>query len=73
MPIPCAMDGDWISRAEVLETSAVSCGQSLAMSLVKTVASWLAREIETWPKRKLSRSGWTPVSALTKTRSAVRP
>ena len=43
----CTMDGDWVSRAEVLETSALSCGVSFAMSLVNTVASWLAREIET--------------------------
>jgi hypothetical protein len=35
------------SRAEVFETSALSCGLSLAMSSVNTVASWLAREIET--------------------------
>ena len=33
------------------------------MSSVKRVASWLAREIETYPKRELRRSGWTLVSA----------
>jgi hypothetical protein len=48
IPIPWAMDGAWLnSRAEVFETSALSCGLSLAMSSVNTVASWLAREIET--------------------------
>jgi hypothetical protein len=36
------------------------------------VASWLAREIATL-NRELSRSGWTPVSAFMRTRSAVRP
>jgi hypothetical protein len=36
-----------ISRAEVFDTSAPSCGTSFAMSSVKSVASWLAREIET--------------------------
>jgi len=45
--IPWAIDVDWISRAEVLETSALSCGLSLARSLVKSVASWLAREMAT--------------------------
>jgi hypothetical protein len=40
---------------------------------VVTVASWLSREMDTLPNRELSRSGWTPVSAFTRTRSAVRP
>ena len=44
---PATMDGGWISRAEVFETSAPSCGPSLVMSSVKSVASWLARETET--------------------------
>jgi hypothetical protein len=35
--------------------------------------SWLAREMETYPKRELRRSGCAPVSALIKTRSVVRP
>jgi hypothetical protein len=35
-----------ISRAEVLDASALRCGLSLAMSSVKSVASWLAREME---------------------------
>jgi len=48
IPTPCAMDGAWLSsRAEVLETSELSCGPSLVMSSVKRVASWLAREMET--------------------------
>lgn len=48
IPIPWARDGDWlISSAEVFETSALSCGLSLFMSSVKSVASWLAREMET--------------------------
>jgi hypothetical protein len=50
IPIPtaCAMDGGWLSsRAEVLETSELSCGLSLVMLSVKRVASWLAREMET--------------------------
>jgi len=49
-PIPssCATDEALlISRAEVLDTSAPSCGPSFAMSSVKSVTSWLAREMET--------------------------
>jgi hypothetical protein len=61
------------SSAEVFDTSVLSWGLSLTMSLVYRVASWLAREIETYPKRELRRSGWTPVSAFIRTRSAVRP
>ena len=48
IPIPWAIDGDWlISSADVFETSTLSCGLSLVMSSVKSVASWLAREMET--------------------------
>ena len=36
-----------ISKAEVFDTSAPSWGPSFAMSSVKSVASWLAREMET--------------------------
>ncbi len=42
------VEGVWlISMAEGFETSAFSCGRSLATSSVNIVASWLAREIET--------------------------
>jgi len=34
------------------------------MSSVKSVALWLAREMETYPKRELSRSGWSGGEAL---------
>ena len=48
MAIPWAIDADWfISRADVFETSAVICGMSLFRLSVNSVASWLAREIET--------------------------
>jgi hypothetical protein len=48
MAIPCAIAALWpISSAEVLEMSALSCGLSLARLSVKSVASWLAREMET--------------------------
>jgi len=47
IPIPRALVGAWISRADVLETSELSWGLSLVMSSVKSVASWLAREMET--------------------------
>jgi hypothetical protein len=58
IPIPWAMDGvGEISRAEVFETSALSCGLSLFMSSVKRVAPLLARETETYAKREFSKSG----------------
>jgi hypothetical protein len=48
MAIPWTIDADWfISSADVFETSAVICGMSLFKSSVKSVASWLAREMET--------------------------
>ena len=48
IPIPCESDVPWsIPSADVFETSVLSCGVSLVMSSVKSVASWLAREMET--------------------------
>ena len=48
MPTSGATGVVWpISRAEVLEISMLSCGLSLVISSVKSVASWLAREMET--------------------------
>ena len=48
IPIPRTTEGvGLISIAELLETSMLSFGVSLVMSFVKSVASWLAREIET--------------------------
>jgi hypothetical protein len=48
IPIPWATDGaGLISKAEVFETSAPSWGASLALSSVKSMAWWLARERET--------------------------
>ena len=42
------IDSVWLtSSAELLDTSALSFGLSLLISSVKSVASWLAREIET--------------------------
>ena len=48
IPQPSPMNEEWLtSNAEVFETSAPSWGPSFAMSSVKSVASWLAREMET--------------------------
>ena len=48
IPIPWPMDGVCeTSSAEVLDISALSFGLSFVMSSVKSVASWLAREMET--------------------------
>lgn len=46
-----------ISNAADLVISIANCWDSLEASLVKSDASWLARETATYPNRELSRSG----------------
>ena len=48
IPIPRTTEGvRLISIAELFETSVLSFGVSLVMSFVKSVASWLARDMAT--------------------------
>lgn len=74
IPSSCPMDGAGAtSRADVVASSAPSSRAILEASLVTIVGWFVARDTERLPNRKLSRSGWTPVSAWISTSSAVSP